>query len=110
MSGFLGEFAGQLTQALSMAQGAAGGGLPALLAQLENAGLVEQVRSWIGHGENKPVTPVDLAAALSPEQVQAWATQAGTTPDALLTVLAEALPQIVDRATPAGRIPDHSGV
>ncbi len=108
MSGFLGEIGGQLTQALSIAQGVAGGGLPALLAQLENAGLVEQVRSWIGHGENKPVTPEDLAGAISPEQLQTWAAQAGTTPEALLTVLAEALPRIVDQATPAGRLPDHS--
>jgi uncharacterized protein YidB (DUF937 family) len=107
MSGFLGEVAGQLTQALGLAQGVAGGGLPALLAQLENAGLVEQVRSWIGHGENKPVTPADLAAAIPPEQLQGWAAQAGTTPDALLTVLAEALPQIVDQATPADRLPDR---
>ncbi len=110
MSGFLGEFGEQLTQVLGLAQGVAGRGLRALLAQLENAALVEQVRSWIGHGENKTVTPVDLAAAFTPEQLQGWATQAGTTPDALLAVLAEALPQIVDRATPAGRIPDHSGV
>jgi uncharacterized protein YidB (DUF937 family) len=96
---------GLLTQILGAAQGAAGGGLPALLAQLENVGLGEQVRSWIGHGENLPVTPEQLAPVFSREQLEAWAKAAGTTPEALLKVLAEALPQVVHQATPEGKLP-----
>ena len=92
---------------LGAAQGAAGGGLTALLAQLENAGLTEQVRSWVGEGENLPVTEAELESAFTPEQLNAWATQAGTTPDALLETLAEELPSAVDRATPAGGSPDR---
>jgi uncharacterized protein YidB (DUF937 family) len=107
MSEFLGQMMGQAAQLLGLAQGMAGGGLTPLVAQLENAGLTERVRSWIGHGENLPVTPEELAVAFPPEQLQAWADKAGTTPDALLKVLAEALPQIVDHATPEGRLHDH---
>jgi len=98
---------GLLTQIVGAAQGAAGGGLPALLAQLENVGLGEQVRSWIGHGENLPVTPEQLAPAFTPEQLEAWAKAAGTTPEALLKVLAEALPQVVHHATPDGKLPEE---
>ena len=99
---------GLLVQILGAAQGAAGGGLPALLAQLENAGLGAEVRSWIGHGENLPVTPAQLASVFPPEQVEAWAKAANTTPEALLKVLAEALPQVVHHATPEGKLPEDA--
>ena len=101
MSEFLGPVLGPLAQMLGVAQGAAGGGLQALLAQLENAGLTERVRSWVGHGENLPVTAEELASAFTPEQLNSWAAQAGTTPEALLDVMADELPRAVDRATPA---------
>jgi uncharacterized protein YidB (DUF937 family) len=94
-----------LTQIVGAAQGAAGGGLPALLAQMENAGLGAEVQSWIGHGENLPVRPEQLAHVFSREQVEAWATEAGTTPDAVLKLLAEALPELVHHATPEGQLP-----
>lgn len=112
MSEFLGGLAagmqslpGLLVQIIGAAQGAAGGGLPALLAQMENAGLGTEVRSWIGHGENLPVTPEQLAPVFPPEQLEAWAKAANTTPEALLKVLAEALPQVVHHATPEGKLP-----
>ncbi len=94
-----------LTQIVGAAQGAAGGGLPALLAQMESAGLGTEVRSWVGHGENLPVTPEQLAPVFPPEQVEAWAKEAGTTPDAVLKLLAEALPELVHHATPEGALP-----
>jgi uncharacterized protein YidB (DUF937 family) len=99
-----------LTQIVGAAQGAAGGGLPALLAQLENVGLGEQVGSWIGHGEHLPVTPEQLAPVFPREQLEAWAKAAGTTPEALLKVLAEALPQVVHHATREGTLPTDDTV
>jgi len=101
MSEFLGQILGPLAQALGFVQGVAGGGFPALLAQVENAGLAERVESWTGHGENLPVTPEELASAFTPEQLNSWAEQAGTTPEALLEIMSEELPKAVDRATPA---------
>ena len=32
------------------------GGLSAIVAKLEQAGLGEQVKSWIGNGQNLPIT------------------------------------------------------
>ena len=94
-----------LTQIVGAAQGAAGGGLPAFLAQLENAGLGAEVRSWISHGENLPVTPEQLAPVFPREQLESWAKEANTTPEAVLKLLAEALPQLVHHATPEGKLP-----
>ena len=99
MGEYLGQILGPLAQLLGFAQGAAGGGLPALLAQLENAGLAERVSSWISHGENLPVTADELADVFTPQQLNSWAEQAGTTPDAILELLSQELPATVERAT-----------
>lgn len=61
--------------------------MPMLLVQLENAGLSERVQSWLGHGENLPVTAEELGTALTPEQLNAWASHAGTTTDAVLRIM-----------------------
>jgi len=84
---------GPLAQVLGLAQGVAGGGLPTLLAQLENAGLAEQVGSWAAQGEQLPVTAEELATVLTPEQLNHMAKEAGTTPDVLLERLAQELPK-----------------
>ena len=105
MSGSIGAFMGPLAQVLGIIEGAAGGGLPALLAQLESAGLSETVRSWVGHGENVPVTAEELGRALPTDQVEVWAREAGTSPEALLAHLSEHLPGAVHRASPNGRMP-----
>jgi uncharacterized protein YidB (DUF937 family) len=105
MSEFLGPIMGNLAQVLGIAQAAGGGWLTGMITQLENAGLSAQVQSWVGHGENLPVTEAELAQAFSAEDLKKWADEAGTTPQALLKVLAEALPQAVDRATPGGKLP-----
>ena len=87
--------AGMLAQILGIAQGMAGGALPMLLAQLENAGLSDRVQSWLGHGENLPVTAEELGTAFTPEQLNTWAEHAGTTPDAVLRAMSEELPGAV---------------
>ena len=91
---------GPLGQVLGLAQGMAGGALPMLLAQLENAGLSERVQSWLGHGENLPVTAQELGKVFTPEQLNAWAEHTDTTPDAVLHALSEYLPDVVARSAP----------
>jgi uncharacterized protein YidB (DUF937 family) len=115
MSGLLGQLAslfgnsqagqantwsGILTQLL-----AGQGGLPGLIQQLQKAGLGEQVNSWIGTGENKPVTPEQLGAALPHTEVQGWSQTTGLNVDQLLAGLSQLLPHAVDHATPTGQVP-----
>ncbi len=98
-----------LTQLLSGQGSAAGGGLQGLLTQLTKSGLGPQVQSWVGTGENHPVTPEQLSAALPADHVNDLAQQAGTTPQNLLAALAHALPHAVDHATPDGQVPPAGG-
>ncbi len=81
------------------------GGLGGLLSQLQQAGLGEQANSWVSKEQNMPVSPADLQRAISPEQINTWAQQAGTDPNSLLAVLSQALPQVIDQMTPDGQVP-----
>ncbi|MCX9158169.1 YidB family protein [Niveibacterium sp. 24ML] len=84
------------------------GGLGGLLAQLNQAGLADQVKSWVGTGSNLPVSGDQLAAALGPDTLGKLAGALGLDPGAVSEQLAQGLPQLVDKLTPNGSL-DGSG-
>ena len=85
--------------------GGLAGGLGGLLDKLQNAGHGETVKSWLGPGQNQPIQPGQLKSALGEKTISTAAQQAGITEQELLSQLAQALPQFVDKLTPNGRIP-----
>ena len=80
------------------------GGLQGVIASLQQGGLNDQVRSWLGNGTNLPVTPDQLKTALGNEKVQQLASQLGLPVDQVLNLLAEHLPAAVDQASPNGAL------
>jgi uncharacterized protein YidB (DUF937 family) len=80
-------------------------GVAAIIQKFQNAGLGTYVQSWVGTGANQPITVDHVGSVFSPEQLQGWAQQAGTTPDAIRDVLAQAIPHVVDHLTPGGQVP-----
>jgi len=105
----LGQLLGGGGQSGGMGGGLAGG-LGGILGQLRQAGLGQQVDSWIGTGANQPVAPEQLNNALGPDRVNAWAGQAGMQPQDFLSRLSQHLPHAVDQMTPEGRMPDEGTV
>ena len=101
----MGALAGVLRQVL-----VTNGGVAGLVSQFEAAGLGAHVQSWVGDGANQPVTPAQIGQVFSDDQLAQWADQAGTTPDKMRAVLAEALPHAVDHATPEGMVPQSGAV
>ena len=85
--------------------GGLAGGLGGLLDKLQNAGHGQTVNSWLGPGQNQPIQPGQLKSALGEKTINTAAQQAGVTEQELLSQLAQALPQFVDKLTPNGRIP-----
>jgi uncharacterized protein YidB (DUF937 family) len=82
------------------------GALGALVSQLQQKGLGPQVASWVGHGQNEPVAPQQLAQALGDDNVQALQQQTGLPRESLLNELSQHLPEAVHELTPQGRLPD----
>lgn len=81
------------------------GGLSAIVARLEQAGLGEQVKSWLGNGQNLPITAEQLQQVLGSEQAKELAARFNIPLDQLSTVLAQVLPTAVDHASPNGTLP-----
>jgi uncharacterized protein YidB (DUF937 family) len=81
------------------------GGLNAILAKLQQAGFGEQVKSWIGNGQNLPITAEQLQQVLGSDTVKQLAARFNIPVDQLAQILAEQVPAAVDHASPDGRLP-----
>ncbi len=81
------------------------GGLSAIVAKLQQAGFGDQVKSWIGTGQNLPISAQQLQQVLGSDLVKQLAARFGIPVDQLSTVLAQVLPAVVDQASPKGTLP-----
>ena len=102
--------AGGLGAALGGALGGGGaagglGGLAGLVEQFNRAGLGDVVDSWVGTGSNLPVSADQIGQVLGGDTVRSMAGELGLDPGELLGRLSQTLPQVVDKLTPQGRIP-----
>lgn len=86
------------------------GGLGDLLKQLQQSGHGDAANSWVGTGQNKAISPGDLASALGADQIDALASHSGLSRDDLLNGLSQYLPQVIDHLTPGGRLPTENEV
>ncbi len=88
----------------------AGGGLAKVLGAFKDKGLGDQADSWVGTGDNQPVSADQVRQALSPQQLQQIADEAGISVDEAAEHVAAALPEVVNHVTPDGAIPDDAQV
>lgn len=81
------------------------GGLGDLVSKFQKAGHGSAVDSWIGTGQNQPIQPGQLGQTLGQTTISDLARAAGVSEQDLLAGLAQALPGVIDRLTPKGRLP-----
>lgn len=82
------------------------GGLSGLIKSFENGGLGEVVRSWVSNDQNLSVSAEQIQSVLGSEQIQNVASKLGIGPDQASAHLADYLPQVIDKLTPNGHIPE----
>lgn len=101
--------AGGLADALGglLANNGQQGGLGGLVSKFEQAGLGDVIGSWIGKGDNAPVSGGQLNQVLGSDVVSAIAGKLGINAAMLLPMLATMLPSLIDQLTPHGKIPDE---
>ncbi|MFG3020892.1 YidB family protein [Streptomyces sp. NPDC048254] len=92
----------------SLSHGQGGSSLGGLLDSLARSGLTAQQDSWVGTGTNQPVTADQIQQALPDATLQQVAEQAGVSPRNAADRIARDLPQVVDRLTPDGEVPQAS--
>jgi uncharacterized protein YidB (DUF937 family) len=81
------------------------GGLGGLLNKLQQGGLGNETKSWVGSGQNQPVAPNQLGQALGPNIIKALSQMTGVSEDDLTKQLSQGIPVIVNTLTPNGRLP-----
>ncbi len=83
----------------------ASGGLSKIMGGLKANGLTSQADSWVGTGANEPVNGAQVEQAIGKEQIQQVAQQLGISESQAADVVAKALPEVVDKVSPEGKLP-----
>ena len=86
------------------------GGLQGLVQNFHDKGLGEVASSWVGSGQNMPISSDQIHQVLGSDQVKELAAKAGISPDAAGGAIAQLLPGIIDKLTPNGQVPAHNNV
>ena len=81
------------------------GVLGGLLNKLQQGGLGDQTKSWVGTGQNQPVSPGQLSQALGPNIIKTLSQMTGVSEDQLTKQLSQGIPVIINWMTPNGRLP-----
>ncbi len=82
-----------------------GHGLQGILSAMQSNGMGQQVKSWTGSGPNVPVAGADIKKVANPSALARMARQEGMSPEELCDQVAQALPGLVEAATPDGQVP-----
>jgi uncharacterized protein YidB (DUF937 family) len=85
--------------------GLAGGGLGGLLDQFTRGGLGDVAKSWVGTGQNLPVSPDQISQVFGKDALGSLASQLGMGHTEVAGQLSQILPGLVDKLTPQGQIP-----
>jgi uncharacterized protein YidB (DUF937 family) len=114
-SGGLGGIIGMLASNPQLIQAVTGmlgnnsqlGGLGGLVEKFQQAGLGDVVGSWIGSGQNQPISADQLSSVLGSDALSGLAAKLGVDPSEAAGQLAHVLPGLVDHLTPAGQAPQE---
>jgi uncharacterized protein YidB (DUF937 family) len=85
------------------------GGIGGVLDKFKAGGLAEQAASWVGKGENLPVSAEQISSVLGSGAIADMAAKFGISPETLSAQIAEHLPTVVDKMTPDGEVTEGSG-
>ena len=83
------------------------GGLQGLIETFKEKGLGDAMSSWISTGENQPVSGDQVQHALGSDLIQQIAQKLGSSKSEVSGGLANLLPDIIDKLTPTGKLPEE---
>ncbi len=82
------------------------GGLNGLIQQFTSKGLGDTVSSWVGSGENLPLSADQIQNVLGSDTIKNISSKLGIDAGSLSGKLSNILPQVVDKLTPEGKVPE----
>lgn len=106
IGGMWGEHTGIVETVMGMITNKESGGLTGLVDSFKEKGLGDIVSSWISTGKNMPISPEQIQQGLGQERIQQFAEKTGMSSEAASSKLSVLLPDVVDKLTPEGKIPE----
>jgi uncharacterized protein YidB (DUF937 family) len=86
------------------------GGLGGLIGMMQNKGLGDVASSWVGTGQNMPISADQLQNVLGSDMLGQLAGKLGMSQGDAASSLSQMLPDIVNQMTPNGQVSnDHQG-
>jgi len=95
-----------LQLALSMLQ--QNGGLEGILGKFREGGLSQQADSWVGTGQNMNISADHLQQVFGPSTISDLASRLGISEQQAGSQMAQILPEVINRLTPEGQVPENS--
>jgi uncharacterized protein YidB (DUF937 family) len=84
------------------------GGLDGLVTRFHDQGLGEIVDSWVGSGQNLPISADQVKSVLGDDGLETMAAKLGLPAGMVNELAAKFLPQLIDNATPDGTVPPQN--
>jgi uncharacterized protein YidB (DUF937 family) len=81
------------------------GALTSLMNAFQENGLDSVLQSWIGTGQNLPISAAQLQQVLGNDTLAQLAAKAGMQVPTATSALSSLLPQVVDKLSPGGKMP-----
>jgi uncharacterized protein YidB (DUF937 family) len=100
------QHAGALSAIMEYVNSPQVGGLSGLQQKFQEKGLGGVMSSWIGTGQNLPISSEQLQGALDSGALERVAAKAGIDPSQLTSMMSTLLPHVVDKLTPGGEVPE----
>ena len=86
--------------------GGQSGGLGGFVQQFATKGLGDVAQSWVSTGKNLPISSDQLQSVLGSDVVKGIASKLGMDSNTVTSQISNLLPQVVDKLTPEGKIPE----
>lgn len=99
-----------LTALLGLISDPQNGGFTGFVDRFKTAGLGDKISSWISSGENTEISNEEVESALGTDTLNSVAENAGVDKETATSALGFMMPQVVDKLTPDGEIPDESSL
>jgi uncharacterized protein YidB (DUF937 family) len=104
------QHAGALAAVLEYINSPQVGGISGLQQMFQQKGLGGMIASWIGTGQNLPISPDQLQNVLHSDVLQNIVAKTGLDRAEVASLLSQALPHIVDQLTPNGQVPEPNAL
>jgi len=97
-----------LSALLALVTNKSHGGFAGFLERFNRAGLGDTASSWVKDSANMPISNEQLESVLAHSELENMANQVGTNYETATSAAAFMMPQVVDRLTPNGVLPDEN--